>query len=189
MTQLIRCVSAAAALALVPCIASAAASTAPRSHGEVGTFALGGDLGIDFGSNGLGAGLRLDGNGFYTVTELAPRLMLDVGGNLAFIHNGCSVGDCGLNKFEIAPTARLRYHATPVIQVYGDVGLGLVFASSTGQATGNATGGVFKIAGGGLYQLQDRLFLLFQPIGLNFDFGYGGSFFHYSILAGIQYRF
>jgi hypothetical protein len=190
MTQLIRCVSAAAALALVPCFASAAATTAPRSHGEVGTFALGGDLGLDFGSNGLGAGLRLDGNGYYTLAELAPNVLFDLGGSLAFMHNGCSVGDCGISKFQISGDGRIRYKLQPNISLYGDAGLGLVFASGTGTWGGSTTGGVFKITGGGMYQVKDQLYLVFEPLGLNFDFGAGtGSYFHYSIVAGVQYRF
>jgi opacity protein-like surface antigen len=195
MTQLIRCVSAAAALALVPCIATAAASTAPRSHGEVGTFALGGNLGLDLAGNGYGAGFRLSGNGYYTVTELAPKLLLDIGGDLGFIYNGCSTNgvSCSLKTFEIVPTARLRYQILPQLSLYADAGLGLAIASASVtianvSSSASATGGVFRLTGGVLYQIGQRLYLVGEPLGMNFYF-YDGSSFHFSILGGVQYRF
>lgn len=220
MTKLLRTASAALALALVPGFALADSApgmklaaapakksadspryaVAPSSSGsEIGSIAIGGNLGLDFGGNGYGTGFRIQGNGYYTLLELAPKFMLDLGGDLDFIYNGCSQAgiSCHLTTFEIVPTARFRYHLMPQLSLYGDAGLGLAFASATvdtsalpggGSISTSATGGVFRIAGGVLYQIGNQLYLVGEPMGLNFYF-YDGSAFHYSIQVGVQYRF
>ncbi len=98
-------------------------------------------------------------------------------------------------RFELVPSARFTFPVAREITLYGDGGLGFgyesVSVSSTFAVPGAASSGafgVFRLAGGGFYNLTDRWRLVFEPVGLNFYFG-SGSGFAYTLLFGGNYRF
>lgn len=98
-------------------------------------------------------------------------------------------------RFELVPSARFTFPVAREITLYGDAGLGFGYESVTvssnfvvvGAASSGAFG-VFRLAGGGFYNLNPQWRLVLEPIGLNFYFG-SGSGFAYSILFGANYRF
>jgi hypothetical protein len=103
--------------------------------------------------------------------------------------------DVSYFRFELVPSARFTFPVAREITLYGDAGLGFgyesVSISSTFAVPGaEASGafGVFRLAGGGFYNLNEHWRLVLEPVGLNFYFGTGSGF-AYSILLGANYRF
>jgi hypothetical protein len=100
-------------------------------------------------------------------------------------------------RFELVPAARFLFPLSREISLYGDGGLGLAYfwtslrnvpAGSSPPSEDSGAGGVFRVAAGACYALTDEFRLVFEPVGLNFYFGNGGTFV-YSMLLGASYRF
>jgi hypothetical protein len=196
-----KAILAVLALLLVPGLAFAQAkksssstmrsnpSTVPMARSnEVGTFALGGTLGLGFGDGAVG--FKLTGNGYYTITEFTPQLPFDIGGHLGFSYFGCGVEgiDCSMKILELVPTARVRYKIIPKLSIFGDMGLGLALALPPMDGADSQIAFVLRFASGIYYQISEQLFLVGEPMGLTFYF-LDESAFRYTISGGILYRF
>jgi hypothetical protein len=191
---LVRAALAALCLTLTPAIALA--QVAPRSASGaskpiVGSLELGAGigLGIPFES-GIGAGFKLNFDGFYGVTQLAPGVVLQAGGNIGWTHNGGDF-DASYNFFDFLPTARFRFAAGPQLFFYGDAGLGLAIVSvsvtSFGFSTSDSSAAFLVKLGGGLgYSVTPELSLTFEP-AFNF-YVKDGSITQFTMLAGVLYR-
>jgi len=100
-------------------------------------------------------------------------------------------------RFELVPSARFTFPVLRELTLYADAGLGFAYYSASltnntpfpipGASVSGASG-VFRLAGGGFYSLNEHWRLMFEPVGLNFYFG-SGSGTAYSILIGANYRF
>jgi hypothetical protein len=190
-----KAILAVLALLVVPGLASAASSLPMARSNEVGTFALGGTLGLSLGlgDDSGGTGIKATANGYYTITEFSPQMPFDIGGHLGFTYAGCGGGgtaDCSMTIIEITPAARLRYKFTPQVAFYADFGLGLDFASVSveGYDSDTETALMLRLASGITYQLTSQLALVGEPLGLSFYF-HDPSVTRYNISAGILYRF
>ncbi len=150
-------------------------------YSESGSLRLGGSLGADIFSSTAGFRIQVDGQ--YALYEVAPWLYLDLAAQMA------GVFASGMTILELVPKARLRYVALDPLILYGDAGLGFAFSSLAAAGGSDAhLWGDLRFAGGVQYRLTPELDLVVEPVGLNVYFGTGSAF-HYSILAGILYRF
>jgi hypothetical protein len=188
---LVRAALAALCLALAPAIALAQAAPRSASGGSrplVGSLELGAGigLGVPFQS-GVGAGFKLNFDGFYGVTQLAPGVVLQAGGNLGWTHNGGDF-DTSFNFLDFLPTARFRFAAGPQLFFYGDLGLGLaiVTASAPGFASDSSAAFLIKLGGGLGYSVTPEVSLTFEP-AFNFYVKSDG-FTQFTMLAGVLYR-
>lgn len=200
----VRAAAAALCLALLPAVAMAQSaprkSAAPaRSYNPLlGNWELGGSLGIAIPFQSLyGVGFKLNLDGFYGVSQLAPGLILQVGGNLGWSIGGMDPSGT-YNLFDFLPAVRFRYAASPQVAVYGDagMGMGLVSASVTTpgfppfvpSVTSSATNAAFlmKFGGGVAYHVNPKLSLTFEP-AFNIYIK-SGSLTTFSLLAGVLWR-
>jgi hypothetical protein len=142
----------AAALLSLP----AAASAQSRGH----DFWVGGAFGLEAGDGFSGFQLRLDGE--VPVSRLTPKVLVSGVGTFAYSRLSHSV-----NVWKLLPAARFTVTATPVVDVYGDVGLG-IFHAWAGSAS--STGAVMRVGGGADYALNPNL-KLWGDAALNPHFG------------------
>lgn len=187
MTKKLVVASAALAIAILPAVTAAAAPVKPAtttsySYGsEIGSFHLGGALGLGLGSDWTA--FRIEARPQYTLLQLSPNFYLDIAGHLGF-----DIGNHGSKLFEIVPAARFRYLLNDKIAFYGDGGAGIAFYSmSEGGFSSSATWGVIRFAGGIQYKVAPTIYLVGEPMGLNIYFG-DGSTFVYSLAVGALFR-
>ncbi len=177
---------ALAALLAVPVVASAApprkggttkAASAPSSSKEL---TIGGVVGAELGTLD-GFMLRVDGE--MPIQPLSPKISLSGVGSIGFSRMSKDVGgvEASWNVFSVIPTARFTMPAAPLIDVYGDAGLGLYYASFSSSWTNpldgtvvdvsdSTTGFLMRFAVGGHYKLNPRTKLTAE-IGLVPYFG------------------
>jgi hypothetical protein len=193
-THAIRAALAVLCLTLAP--TASLAQTRGTSRSLVGDWQLGAGigLGIPFES-GVNAGFKLNLDGFYGLTQLTPGVLLQLGGNFGWTHNG---GDfnTSFNFFDFLPTARFRFAtSSPQLFFYGDagMGLGIVSASVTlppalGGGTASDSSGAFllKFGGGVGYGVTPELSVTFEP-AFNIYIK-SGSVTQFTLLAGVLYR-
>jgi hypothetical protein len=186
---------AALALAVIPSLASAE----PYAR-ENGTVALGATLGFDTGNSITQ--IRITGEGQFTITDLAPKLYIELAGHLGVMFGSESVQQ-GFSSpsaiaFEAVPAARLRFALDDKLSFYGDVGLGIAYFAfgstsiQTGGGTftiggGSQTWGLFRIALGVQYKVTPRIFLFGEPVGLNVYVGTNSGFM-YSLAIGALFK-
>jgi Outer membrane protein beta-barrel domain len=143
---------AVAALLALP----AAASAQSQSH----NFWVGGAFGLETTDGFSGYQLRLDGE--VPVARLSPKVLVSGVGTFAY-----SSLSHGTNVWKLLPAARFAVSATPVVDVYGDLGLGVYHAWNS--AVGS-TGAVMRIGAGVDYLLNPNL-KLWGDAALNPHFG------------------
>jgi hypothetical protein len=140
--------------------------------------------------------LRLEGA--MTLQPLSRDVGLDIVLPLGFAFWGQDFAGYSISyfRFEFVPSARFTFPVLRELTLYGDAGLGFAYYSASvtnntfpipGASVSGASG-VFRLAGGGFYNLNEHWRLVFEPVGLNFYFG-SGSGTAYSILFGANYRF
>jgi len=143
---------------------------------------------------------RIDGA--MTLQPISREVGLDLVLPLGFSFWGQSYGvpgfgnyDVSYFRFELVPSARFTFPVAREITLYADAGLGFGFESVSvsspfpvAGADSSGAFGVFRLAGGGFYNLSQQWRLVFEPVGLNFYFGTGSGF-AYSLLFGANYRF
>jgi hypothetical protein len=140
--------------------------------------------------------LRLEGA--MTLQPLSRDVGLDLVLPMGFAFWGQDFAGYSVSyfRFELVPSARFTFPVAREFTLYGDVGLGFAYYSASisnnalpipGASVSGASG-VFRLAGGGFYNLNSQWRLVFEPIGLHFYFG-SGSGTAYSILFGVNYRF
>ena len=134
----------------------AAASAQTRGH----NFWVGGAFGLEAGDGFSGFQLRADAE--VPITRLTPKVLVSGVGTFAYSRLSHSV-----NVWKLLPAARFSVSATPVIDVYGDVGLG-IFHAWAGNAS--STGAVMRVGVGGDYSLSPDL-KLWADAALNPHFG------------------
>jgi hypothetical protein len=160
----------AAALLALPAAAGA------QSHDK--NFWVGGAFGLEAGDQYNGYQLRVDGE--VPVARLSPKVLLSGVGTFAY-----SSLSHDLSVWKLLPAARFGVAATPVIDVYGDIGLGVYHAWTS--AVGN-TGAVMRIGGGADYLLNPSL-KLWGDIALNphfGDFGSKSSWTSFTLVIGLK---
>lgn len=159
-------------------------------------------LGVAIGPSFEGATtfkLRLEGG--MTLQPISRDVGLDLVLPLGFAFWGQDYGSpfgsysVSYFRFELVPSARFTFPVAREFTLYADAGLGFAYYSVSVSSTtfpvsaaSSGASGVFRLAGGGFYNLNDRWRLVLEPIGLNFYFG-SGSGTAYSILFGVNYRF
>lgn len=158
---------------------------AARKYGpEVAARAptVGPGLGSGFSFNGGPTVLRIGVRGGLTLMQLESKIELQayVPLHLAYASTTVASG-FGSNitttiwGFEMLPTARLVGPLMPKLNLYGDMGLGLIFYQVStpfpfyGVVTGNSAGVGIRLAGGLEYALTDHLSIVAEPIGLLFN--------------------
>ncbi|MGC3997299.1 MAG: outer membrane beta-barrel protein [Anaeromyxobacter sp.] len=72
-------------------------------------------------------GFQLRGDLEYPVQRMAPQLVFAFVGSLNWSH--LSEHSVDLDELGFTPTARFLFEATPTIDLYGDLGLGLYYAN------------------------------------------------------------
>lgn len=187
----------------------AAGSSSTRPDGIDFAVLAGGE----WGGSGYGA-LRLRGDAELDLRrELAPGFRL--GGVLSIGLSRYSsdfgmvdpYGGTAMNahssatSLDVVPALRVHFAPAPRFDLYGDAGLGLGYTSASYEVTGVGAGGAYAVAGGfgsgvfvmarlgagGFYQVDDRLKVGAELLGLNLRAGSGvGS--SYSLLAAVAYR-
>lgn len=164
----------AAAFLVLPLTASAQSRT-PNFWGGAG-------LGFETGNGFSGVQLRLDGE--VPVQRLTPQIDLSGVGTFTYVSLNHGVA---LWKLTVAPRATVR--VTPVVDVYGDVGLGFYHAWWTGSHS--KTGLTLKPGVGATYAINPRLKLWGDASFHGYFNGMGGdsSFWTFGLLAGVKYGF
>jgi opacity protein-like surface antigen len=177
-TGIVRALVAALCLALLPSVSSAAPVVrhSPRPAEDpaaalIGRLELGGSLGLAIPfESGIDTGFKLNGAAFYGVMPLAPRVILQLGGNLAWTyHSASSPVDGSFTFWDILPTARARMSLDQRLFAYGDLGLGIGLARASinvpgfGTQTASDTAFLLKLGGGVGWDLNPQLSLVGEP--------------------------
>jgi len=88
-----------------------------------------------------------------------------------------------VNSWEFIPAVRFQLDATPRVDLYGDVGMGLYHLSGNGASN---TGGAMRLGAGGAFAVTPALQLVAE-VGLHPHFGdYDRTTF--TLLGGVRYR-
>ena len=189
ITRHLRGALVAVALAAAPALAAAQGGSIIS---DVGTFTVGGSLGLFASSFSTGVALHLDAA--YTFSELQPRLYLEGAGHL-----GAMFGSHDISVWEAIPKLRLRYALTDPLSIYGDAGLGLAILHASQQEQDTPAGKVvvresdttaallIRFAAGVQYAIEANIYLTLEPVGLNI-YTASGSGFAYTLLAGALFR-
>jgi hypothetical protein len=167
-------------LALTALLALPAAASAQARHTRTGStssnIGLTGLIGFESGDNY--DGLQLRGDLDFGLTRLTPRVDLRFVGSISYARLTGSV-----NSWEFIPAVRFQLDATPRVDLYGDVGMGLYHLSASG---GSNTGGAMRLGVGGAFALTPALQLVAEA-GLHPHFGdYDQTTF--TLLGGVRYR-
>lgn len=132
-------------LVLAALLALPAAAEAQSRKGGSGIW-LGGLFGAEFG-DWDGFQFRLEGE--VPITRLTPRVQ--VAGVVSASYSGL---EHDLTVFELVPAIRLNWTASPTIGAYGDVGLGLAYASANDESD---TGATMRFGVGAFYQMTSSI--------------------------------
>lgn len=150
------------------------AHQAPRppedpSAALLGRIELGGSLGLAIPfESGIDTGFKLNGAVFYGVMPLAPRVILQLGGNLGWTYHSAPF-DGSFTFWDILPTARARMSLDQRLFAYGDVGMGIGLARASvnipgfGTQTASDTAFLLKLGGGVGWDLNPQLSLVGEP--------------------------
>lgn len=93
---------------------------------------------------------------------------------------------------DVVPGLRARYEVLPRLSLTGEVGMGVQFTRTTirmtfqGEETDGTAAGLFRLALGGQYAVNDRLGIFFEPVGLHAYVGEGRAA-GWSLQAGFAY--
>lgn len=154
-----------------PTVAAAqSARHSSSSHaGDQSTY-IGGLLGFEDGDVGTGLALRFDGQMPITRLGTGP-VHLDGVVSLGYSH----FSDFGLrlNILKVVPAARFVFPIAPQFSLYADAGLGLYYDSVSVRGFSGSDSGAgltMRFAGGGFFQVNDRL-RLGGELGVNPYFG------------------
>ncbi len=166
---------------------------APRMRESRYTYNVGVLLGPSFQDGATAFKLRLEGA--MTLAPLSRDVGLDIVLPIGLVFWGQDFAGYSVSyfRFELVPSARFTFPVAREFTLYGDAGLGfgyhsLSYSVAVPVQTSSGTFGIFRLAGGGFYNLNNQWRLMFEPVGLNFYFG-SGSGFAYSLLFGVNYRF
>jgi opacity protein-like surface antigen len=170
MTTRLLFVLALASLLALPVSAHAQA----RSSSGMGLTGL-----IGFESGDLD-GVQFRGDLDFPLTRLTPRVDLGGVGTISYARLSHDV-----NSWEFVGAARFKVGATPRLDVYGDLGLGLYHVSAEGG--GSDTGATMRLGAGINFDI-DRSWKLAAELALHPHWGdYDESTF--TFLGGVRYAF
>jgi hypothetical protein len=159
-----------AALVALPAAAHA------QEHGH--NFWIGGAFGLEATDGFSGYQFRADGE--VPVTRLNPKVL--VSGVGTFAYSGLSHG---VSVWKLLPAARFAVATSPVLDLYGDLGLGIYHAWNS---AAGSTGAVMRIGGGADYLLNPNL-KLWGDLALNphfGDFGPDSSKTTFTLVVGLK---
>jgi hypothetical protein len=160
----------------------AAEAPAPRAHvaprpppdpaaALVHRLEVGGAVGLAIPfESGINTGFKLNAAGFYGFQQVAPNMLLQLGGNLGWTYHGAPAPvDGSFMFFDFLPTARLRMTLNDKLFAYGDGGLGLAVARASvtipffGTRSSTDAALLIKLGGGVGYDLNPQLSLVGEP--------------------------
>jgi hypothetical protein len=141
-----------------------AQSRRPASTAQSGATLIGGLIGPEFADGDTGLALRFDGQ--MPITQLAPSLRLDGVLSLGYSYFSDSNRnfDVSTNILKLVPAARFVVPVAPQVGLYGDIGLGFYYASTSvedqqfGVEDDESGGGItMRFAGGAFFDVTERL--------------------------------
>lgn len=165
---------------VVPLGAEAQSQQRPRrpvSTAHTGATYIGGLIGPEFADGDTGLGLRFDGQ--MPITDLAPSLRLDGVLSIGYSHFSESnrFFEVSTNILKLVPAARFVVPVAPQFGLYGDVGIGIYYASTNvedrqlGFDDDDSGGGItMRFAGGAFFDVTERL-RIGGELGVNPFFG------------------
>jgi hypothetical protein len=177
MTILARLALAAALLTVAPhALAQAHRNPPPPAAGyDGGALRLGGLLGLEFGVGDTGLGLRLDGE--MPIADVAPPVRLSGVLSLGYSRftDDSLDFEATTNLVKLVPAARFTLPLDNQFALYGDVGLGFFYHSTTtenvfGEDDDSGVGLAMRFAAGSYYELNERLRVGVE-LGVNPYFG------------------